>query len=279
MALLLDHPRDALARANNANFITSSEFVTTDADNLRFGIADLFRVTVLSSVFALLIAVPIAIGIATFLTNYAPKRLARPCGILVDLLAAVPSIVFGLWGIFVLAPWLVPVQTLLNDNLGWFFLFGDGNVSLAGGGTIFTAGVVLAVMILPIITSVSREVFSLTPKGHVEAAQALGATKWEVVRMTVYPYGRSGMIAGSMLGLGTGPRRDHRGPDHPAGRGAGGRLVAVRRRLHLRLQDRLGRSRIQLTAADRRLHRGGLRAVRSDIRRQRARSAGCRRKG
>ena len=91
---------------------------------------------------------------------------------------------------------LEPIQRFLNENLGWFFLFVDGNVSLAGGGTIFTAGVVLAVMILPIITSVSREVFSLTPKGHVEAAQALGATKWEVVRMTVYPYGRSGMIAG-----------------------------------------------------------------------------------
>jgi phosphate transport system permease protein len=189
-------------QANNANFITSSEFVTTDADNLRFGIADLFRVTVLSSIFALVIAVPIAIGIAAFLTNYAPRSLARPFGMLVDLLAAVPSIVFGLWGIFVLAPWLEPVARVLNDNLGWLFLFSDGNVSLAGGGTIFTAGIVLAVMILPIITSVTREVFSLTPKGHVEAAQALGATKWEVVRMTVFPYGRSGMIAGSMLGLG-----------------------------------------------------------------------------
>ena len=188
--------------ADNVNFITSSEFVTTDENNLRFGIADLFRVTVLSSVFALAIAVPIAIGIATFLTNYAPRRVARPLSILVDLLAAVPSIVFGLWGIFVLAPKLEPIQRFLNENLGWFFLFGKGNVSLAGGGTIFTAGVVLAVMILPIITSVSREVFSLTPKGHVEAAQALGATKWEVIRMTVYPYGRSGMIAGSMLALG-----------------------------------------------------------------------------
>jgi phosphate transport system permease protein len=173
-----------------------------DENNLRFGIADLFRVTVLSSIFALAIAVPIAIGIATFLTNYVPRRFARPFAILVDLLAAVPSIVFGLWGIFVLAPKLEPVQRFLNENLKWFFLFGDGNVSLAGGGTIFTAGVVLAVMILPIITSVSREVFTLTPKGHVEAAQALGATKWEVIRMTVYPYGRSGMIAGSMLALG-----------------------------------------------------------------------------
>ncbi len=202
MALFLIIKAVPSLQANNANFITSSEFVTTDPGNLRFGIADLFRVTLLSSIFALIIAVPIAIGIATFLTNYAPRVLARPCAILVDLLAAVPSIIFGLWGIFVLAPVLLPVARWLNENLGWFFLFGDGNVSLAGGGTIFTAGIVLAVMILPIITSVSREVFSLTPKGHVEAAQALGATKWEVVRTTVYPYGRSGMIAGSMLGLG-----------------------------------------------------------------------------
>ncbi len=189
-------------QANQANFITSSEFVTNDPGNLRFGIRDLFQVTVLSSIFALVIAVPIAVGIAAFLTNYAPGRLARPFAMLVDLLAAVPSIVFGLWGIFVLAPWLTPIATFLNENLGWFFLFADGNVSLAGGGTIFTAGIVLAVMILPIITSVTREVFALTPRGHVEAAQALGATKWEVVRMTVFPYGRSGMIAASMLGLG-----------------------------------------------------------------------------
>ena len=189
-------------QADKANFLTSAEFSTTDENNLRFGIAELLQVTVLSSIFALLIAVPIAIGIAAFLTNYAPRRLAKPFAILVDLLAAVPSIVFGLWGILVLAPWLLPVARFLNSHLGGIFLFADGNVSLAGGGTIFTAGVVLAVMILPIITSVTREVFSLTPRGHVEAAQALGATKWEVIQLTVFPYGRSGMIAGSMLGLG-----------------------------------------------------------------------------
>ena len=202
MALFLLIKAIPSLQANQANFLTSTEFVTNDADNLRFGIRDLFQVTVLSSVLALLLAVPVAIGIAAFLTNYAPKRLARPFAMLIDLLAAVPSIVFGLWGIFVLAPWLSPVATFLNDKLGWFFLFSQGNVSLAGGGTIFTAGIVLAVMILPIITSVTREVFGLTPRGHVEAAQALGATKWEVVRMTVFPYGRSGMIAASMLGLG-----------------------------------------------------------------------------
>lgn len=202
MALFLIIKAIPSLQANQANFLFSTEFLTSDPSNLRFGVRDLFMVTVLSSVFALVIAVPIAIGIAAFLTNYAPKQLARPFGMLVDLLAAVPSIVFGLWGIFVLAPWLTPVATFLNENLGWFFLFSQGNVSLAGGGTIFTAGIVLAVMILPIITSVTREVFALTPRGHVEAAQALGATKWEVIRMTVFPYGRSGMIAASMLGLG-----------------------------------------------------------------------------
>lgn len=188
--------------ANKADFITSSEFTTSDPANLRFGIAGLFQVTILSSLFALAIAVPVAIGIAAFLTNYAPARLVRPFAVLVDLLAAVPSIVFGLWGIFVLAPQLQPVSAFLNDHLGWLFLFSDGNVSLAGGGTVFTAGIVLAVMILPIITAVTREVFNLTPRSHIEAALALGATKWEVIRMTVFPYGRSGMIAAAMLGLG-----------------------------------------------------------------------------
>jgi phosphate transport system permease protein len=102
----------------------------------------------------------------------------------------------------VLAPQIEPFEEFLNHHLGWLFLFKGGNVSLAGGGNIFTAGVVLAVMVLPIITSVSREVFRQTPSTHIEAAQALGATKWEVVRMTVFPHGRSGVVAASMLGLG-----------------------------------------------------------------------------
>lgn len=188
--------------ANQANFFTSAEFNTADDEQLAFGIRDLFMVTVLSSMCALVLAVPVAIGIAVFLTQYAPKRLSRPFGGMVDLLAGVPSIIFGLWGIFVLAPKLEPVATFLNSSLGWLFLFKRGNVSLAGGGTIFTAGIVLSVMILPIVTSVSREVFRQTPPMQIEAAQALGATKWEVVRMTVLPFGRSGVIAASMLGLG-----------------------------------------------------------------------------
>ena len=188
--------------ANNANFLTSTEFSTSDAGNLRFGIRDLLVVTVLSSAFALVLAVPVSVGIAIYLTQYAPTRLARIFSGIVDVLAAVPSIVFGLWGIFVLAPVLTPVATFLNDTLGWFPLFATGNVSIAGGGTIFTAGMVLAVMILPIITAVTREVYRQTPRSHIEAAQALGATKWEVIRMTVLPFGRSGTIAASMLGLG-----------------------------------------------------------------------------
>jgi phosphate transport system permease protein len=189
-------------RANHANFFTSTQFNTVDSSKLAFGIRDLFMVTLLSSLWAMALAVPIAIGIAVFLTQYAPPRLSRLFGAIVDLLAAVPSIVFGLWGIFVLAPQLEPIESLLNRELGWLFLFKAGDVSLAGGGNIFTAGVVLAVMVLPIITSVSREVFRQTPTSHTEAAQALGATKWEVVRMTVLPYGRSGAVAASMLGLG-----------------------------------------------------------------------------
>jgi phosphate transport system permease protein len=188
--------------ANHANFFTSAQFKTTDGNNLSFGIRDLFMVTLLSSLWAMALAVPVAIGIAVFLTQYAPARLSRPFGAIVDLLAAVPSIVFGLWGIFVLAPQLEPIESLLNKDLGWLFFFKPGDVSLAGGGNIFTAGVVLAVMVLPIITSVSREVFRQTPTTHTEAAQALGATKWEVVRMTVLPFGRSGAVAASMLGLG-----------------------------------------------------------------------------
>lgn len=188
--------------ANNANFLFESEFSTTDPENLFFGVRDLVIVTVMSSAFALVLAMPLALGIALFLTQYAPETLRRPFGYLVDTLAAVPSIVYGLWGLFVLAPVLVPFAEWLNANLGWIPLFAEGNVSIAGGGTIFTAGIVLAVMILPIITSVTREVFRQTPVKNIEGALALGATKWEMIRTTVLPFGRSGYIAASMLGLG-----------------------------------------------------------------------------
>lgn len=187
--------------ANHDNFLTSPEFNTNDATNLRFGIRDLLAVTVLSSVMALVIAMPVGMGIALFLTQYTPKRLARPFAYVIDLLAAVPSIVFGLWGLIVLAPAIQPIAAFLETYLGWLFLFAPGNIPVLTG-TIFTAGIVLAIMILPIITATTREVFGQTPRFHIEAAQALGATRWEVIRMAVLPYGRSGFIAASMLGLG-----------------------------------------------------------------------------
>lgn len=192
----------ALTR-NEVNFFTyGGNWITTDTSAMTFGILDLLQVTVFVSVFALILAMPIALGIAIFLTQYSPKKLAGPLAYMVDLLAAVPSIVYGVWGLYVLAPVLKPVAVFLNENLSWLFLFKTGTASVAGGGTIFTAGIVLAVMILPIITAVTREVFVQTPRGIIEAALALGATRWEVVRTTVLPFGLSGYISGSMLGLG-----------------------------------------------------------------------------
>ncbi|MDT5338947.1 MAG: phosphate transport system permease protein [Mycobacterium sp.] len=192
----------ALSR-NQENFFTyGGNWITTDTSAMHFGILDLLQVTVFVSVFALVLAMPVALGIAIFLTQYSPRRLAGPLAYVVDLLAAVPSIVYGVWGLYVLAPVLKPFALWLNHNLDWLFLFKTGTASVAGGGTIFTAGIVLAVMILPIITAVSREVFIQTPRGQIEAALALGATRWEVVKTTVLPFGLSGYISGAMLGLG-----------------------------------------------------------------------------
>jgi phosphate transport system permease protein len=192
----------ALAR-NKENFFTyGGNWVTTDTSAMQFGIYDMLEVTVFVSLFALALAMPTALGIAIYLTHYVPRRAAGPLAYLVDLLAAVPSIIYGVWGLYVLAPRLRPIATWLNHSLSWCFLFADGNASVAGGGTIFTGGMVLAVMILPIISAVTREVFALAPQGQIEAALALGATRWEVVKTTVLPFGRSGYISGAMLGLG-----------------------------------------------------------------------------
>jgi phosphate transport system permease protein len=155
--------------------------------------------TVLASVLAMAMATPVAVGIALFVSHYAPRRLGASIGFVIDLLAAVPSVVFGMWGWQVLAPRLVPAFAWLEDNLGWVPLFAEGSNT---GRTIATASLVLAVMILPIITAVSREVFLQTPRLHEEAALALGATKWEMIRTAVLPFGKPGVIGGTMLGLG-----------------------------------------------------------------------------
>ena len=181
---------------DKANFLFSREW-TVEGENLRFGVLGLLWTTVLISAIAMVIAVPLAIGIALFTTQYAPRRIARPVAYVVDLLAAIPSIIYGIWGIIVLAPKLEPVQRALYHIPGPVFK-DDGIIT----GSVFDGGVVLAVMILPIITAISRDVFERTPTENVEAAWALGATRWEMIRMAVLPYGRPGVVSGAMLGLG-----------------------------------------------------------------------------
>ncbi|WP_030744455.1 phosphate ABC transporter permease subunit PstC [Streptomyces sp. NRRL S-31] len=183
---------------DHGNFLTSFEW-NTNLQPPSFGIAVLAFGTVVSSIIAMVIAVPIAVAIALFLTHYAPRRLSGPIAYVIDLLAAVPSIVYGLWGALILVPHMQGLYGWLNDYLGWTGIF-----SWEGGAprAMLTVGILLAIMILPIITNVSREVFRQVPRMHEEAALALGATRWEVVRMSVLPFGRSGVISASMLGLG-----------------------------------------------------------------------------
>lgn len=156
--------------------------------------------TVLAALLALVMAVPVALGIALFISHYAPRRLAGPLGGMIDLLAAVPSVVFGLWGGVWLVPNLEPFYRLLNTYLGWIPLLGGDPT--APMRNLASASVVLAVMILPIITAVSREIFLQTPRLQEEAALALGATRWEMIRTVVLPFGRSGVVSAAMLGLG-----------------------------------------------------------------------------
>ena len=184
---------------DKVNFLTSTDWDLSTPGAFRFGIADLLWVTIIISLEAMVIAVPIAIGIALFISHYAPKKLANSIAFVVNLLAAVPSIIYGLWGFTVFAPFILPLQSWFSDVLGFIPLFKKAQND---GFTIFVGGIVLAIMILPIITAISRDVFERTPRANKEAALALGATKWEMIRLTVLPYGRAGVVSGAMLGLG-----------------------------------------------------------------------------
>lgn len=179
-------------------FTAGSEEVTGGNGFLSY-VAPLVAGTVIASVLAMVLATPVAVGIALYISHYASPRFGTAVGFVIDLLAAVPSVVFGMWGMQVLAPRLVPLFDWLELRLGFLPFFADAS---ATGRTLFTASVVLAVMILPIITAVSREVFLQTPRLHQEAALALGATKWEMIRTAVIPFGTPGVIGGTMLGLG-----------------------------------------------------------------------------
>jgi phosphate transport system permease protein len=178
--------------------ITSSDW---DVAAGHFGAAPALFGTLVSSAVALIIATPLAIGIAVFLSEFSPLWLRQPVGFLVDLLAAIPSVVYGLWGIFVLIPILRQhVMPFLRDtlHLGATPLF----TGPAYGPSMLAAGIILAIMALPYISSVSREVLMAVPRSQREAALALGATRWEMIRDAVIPYARSGIIGGIMLGLG-----------------------------------------------------------------------------
>jgi phosphate ABC transporter permease protein PstC len=154
--------------------------------------------TLVTSTIALLIGVPVAVAVALFLQELCPRRLRGPLSMLVDLLAAVPSVVYGLWGVFVLIPKLKPAEQWVSDTFSFLPLVG-GPVA---GPNYFIAGLILAIMILPIVSAISREVMSTVPVEHKEAALALGATRWEMIRMAVLPYSRAGITGASMLGLG-----------------------------------------------------------------------------
>ncbi|HEY0696245.1 MAG TPA: phosphate ABC transporter permease subunit PstC [Micromonospora sp.] len=184
--------------ADTANFLTFEGWFPNDSEP-KFGIGALAFGTVLSSALALLMAVPVALGIALFLSHYAPRRLGTALGFLIDLLAAVPSVVFGLWGRDYFVGPVRDLSAWLNEYFGWIPIFGgDGPF----GRSILLGSLVLAIMVLPIITSLSREVFRQTPTANEEAALALGATRWEMIRTAVLPYGRPGVIGAVMLGLG-----------------------------------------------------------------------------
>ncbi len=164
-----------------------------------YGAAPMIVGTLLSSVVALLIAVPLALSVAIFLTEFAPRWLRQPVAFLVELLAAIPSVVYGVWGIFVLIPFLrTVVVPPLRAVLGWTPFFHG----VFYGNSLFAGGVILAIMIVPYIAAVSREVLLAVPGSQREAALAMGATRWEAVRSAVLPYGRAGLIGAIILGLG-----------------------------------------------------------------------------
>ena len=179
-------------------FLTSSNW---DPVNHQFGAAPAIFGTIVTSIVALVIATPLAIGVAVFLSEYAPPRIRQPVAFLVDLLAAIPSVVYGLWGIFFLIPLLRQhVIPFLRDtlHLGAIPLFSGPSY----GNSVFAAGIILAIMVLPYISSVSREVLLAVPRSQREAALALGATRWETIQKAVIPFARTGIIGGIILGLG-----------------------------------------------------------------------------
>lgn len=197
----------ALRQYGVGGFLTSqrwapSEAASDGAARNPYGILQFVYGTVLTSLIAMVIAVIVAVAVALFITNIAPRWLRRPLSYLVDLLAAIPSVVYGFWGIFALLPALKPIGTWLTDTLGAVPGIGPFFAGPFFGVSYFAAGIVLAIMVLPIVTALCREVFAVAPVYEKEAALALGATQWEMLRMAVLPRSRSGIVGAAILGMG-----------------------------------------------------------------------------
>jgi len=192
---LIDKARPALAHQGVLSFVFSNDW---NPSREIYGGWPLVAGTLITSAIALLIGVPVAVASSLFVTELCPSRLRAPLTALVELLAAVPSVVYGLWGIFVVIPALKPVQQWAADTFS-FMPFVGGPVA---GPSYFVAGLILAIMIVPIVSAISREVIATVPPELKEASLALGATRWEMIRMAVLPYSRAGIVGASMLGLG-----------------------------------------------------------------------------
>jgi len=184
-------------------FLTGFDWVDAVPENNQpasYGIGAMLYGTIVTGILALLMGVPIAVGTALFLSYYAPEWLKKPMVVVVDVMAAIPSIVYGLWGFFVLMPHAEYWAKLIHKYFG-FIPFFDMPAPVYTRSP-FIAGLVLAIMITPIVTAISREVFAQTPLERIQAAYALGATKWSMIKAVVFPYGRGGVVGGAMLGLG-----------------------------------------------------------------------------
>jgi phosphate transport system permease protein len=184
---------------DGVRFFTSSRWAPSAE---AFGSLPFVYGTVITAVIALVFAVPVSIGIALFLSEVAPPRLRRPVGSLIDLLAAVPSVVYGLWGVTLLAPWISGVYDRVGDLTSPIPVVSNLFAGPSTGRSLFTAGLILALMVTPIITAITREVFDTVPAMSKEAAYALGSTRWEMIRASVFPHSRAGIVGAVMLGLG-----------------------------------------------------------------------------
>jgi phosphate transport system permease protein len=180
-------------------FLTVFEW-NPDGTPAHFGIAAVMFGTTMIAVIALIVALPIAVGSALFVNEYAPARLGRPLVALLDLLAAVPSLIYGMWGLYFLQPRLNGSSRWLTDHLGFIPIFKTSRPVF--GSSMFVAGIVVGLMVLPIVASVTREVLSQAPRGVCEAALALGGSRWGMIRSVILPFGRSGIVGAAMLGLG-----------------------------------------------------------------------------